>query len=138
MPSGPSRTPSRPSGGSNAWATSDYWPTCSTPRLQIALAQDTAEQAADLAREAQALAERTGNRKASMSAGRSLAKAQRAGGQLAEAIETLTATAEVAREAGRSAQLRDVLSDWADALAATGDLEGAYRLTREALELSRR
>ena len=104
-------------------------------QAQIELAGGDLEQAATLASDAMALAERTGNRKAAISAGLTLARARRRMGQLDDAVALLDATAATARQYDRPSQLRDVLTEWADVLAETGDLAGAYERSREALHV---
>ena len=66
-----------------------------------------------------------------------LAKAQRADGNLSGAAGTLERTAGLARELGRRAQLQAVLGEWSDLLAQQGDLARAYELSREALDAGR-
>lgn len=104
-------------------------------QAQIELAGGDLEKAAALATGAMDLAERTGNRKAAISAGLTLARARRRMGLLGEATVLLDATAATAREYDRPSQLRDVLTEWADVLAETGDLAGAYERSREALHV---
>jgi transcriptional regulator with XRE-family HTH domain len=106
-------------------------------KAQIALAAGDAEGATRIASEAQALAETTGNRKAWISAAVTRAKAARSVGDNAEAAALLEAAASRAREHERPAQLRQVLAEWAEVLADLGDDKGAYRLSREALQLGR-
>lgn len=102
-------------------------------QAQIELAAGDLEKAAALASDAMAVAERTGNRNAAISAGLTLARTRRRMGQLADAIALLDATAATARQYDRPSQLRDVLTEWADVLAESGDLAGAYERSREAL-----
>ena len=104
-------------------------------QAQIELAAGDLEAAAGLAAKAMALAEQTGNRKAAISSGLTLARTRRRMGQLDEAIGLLDATAATARQYDRASQLRDVLTEWADVLAQTGDLAGAYQRSREALHV---
>jgi DNA/RNA-binding domain of Phe-tRNA-synthetase-like protein len=49
----------------------------------------------------------------------------------------MEAAAALAREHARPQQLRDVLTEWSEILAELGDDKGAYRLSREALQLGR-
>jgi transcriptional regulator with XRE-family HTH domain len=102
---------------------------------QIELADGSPERAGSRAVEALALAESSGNHRAAISAGITLARSQRALGQPEAAADTLASAASEARAAGRSAQLRDVLTEWADLLATTGDHAGAYERSREALAI---
>jgi len=104
---------------------------------QIALADGHPDVAIERANEAIRLADATGNRKAHLSARLSIARAQRAGGDLAAASETLADAAETARSIGRRAQLQVVLGEWAEVKAELGDLAGAYELSREALAAGR-
>ena len=106
-------------------------------RAQIELGADDLVEAIRLAREAQALARRTGNHKAFVSASLTLARAQRRSGAWESAVATLEQGAAEAREHQRAAQLRDVLTEWADLLAERGETRRAYELTREALALDR-
>jgi tetratricopeptide (TPR) repeat protein len=104
-------------------------------QAQIELAGGDLERAARLASDAMTLAERTGNRKAAIDAGLTLARARRRMGQLDDAVALLDATAAKARQYERPSQLKDVLTEWADVLAEAGDLAGAYERSREALQI---
>ena len=104
-------------------------------QAQIELAAGDLEQASSLASEALSTAERTGNRIASLSARLTLARTRRRMGKLDDAVALLAATAADAREFDRSSQLKDVLTEWADVLAESGDLAGAYERSREALQI---
>ncbi len=104
---------------------------------QIALADGHPDEALERGAEAVRLADATGNRKARLSACLSIARARRAAGDLAGASQTLQEAADSARAIGRRAQLQAVLGEWADVRAELGDLEGAYRLSREALSAGR-
>jgi transcriptional regulator with XRE-family HTH domain len=104
---------------------------------QIALADGHPDVAIERASEAIRLADATGNRKAHLSASLSIARAQRASGDLAAASETLAEAAETARSIRRRAQLQAVLGEWAEVKAELGDLGGAYELSREALAAGR-
>ncbi|MFI5225833.1 MAG: helix-turn-helix domain-containing protein [Candidatus Limnocylindrales bacterium] len=104
---------------------------------QIALAAGHPDEALERGAEAIRLADATGNRKARLSACLSIARARRAAGDLAGASQILEEAAESARAIGRRAQLQAVLGEWADVRAELGDLEGAYRLSREALSAGR-
>jgi len=107
-------------------------------RAQIALAAGDPAEAADLAAEALALAETTGNRKAAVSAGLTLGRARARGGDPIAAIAAFEGAATLAREHGRVSQLREILTEWADLRAAEGDAKGAFELSREALQLDAR
>jgi tetratricopeptide (TPR) repeat protein len=107
-------------------------------RAQIALAAGEAATAADLATEALALAETTGNRKAAASAGLTLGRARARGGDPTATIEAFEHAAALAREHGRVSQPREILTEWADLRAAQGDAPGAFLLSREALQLDAR
>jgi tetratricopeptide (TPR) repeat protein len=105
---------------------------------QIALAAGKRDDAARLAGEALRLADEAGDRKAGIAAALTLARAQRASGDLAAASATLERTAGLARDMGRRGQLQAVLGEWSEVLAAQGDLARAYELSREALDAGRR
>lgn len=102
-------------------------------RAQIEAARENWPGSLELAREAVALADKTANRKASVSALLSVARAQWRLGDTAAAGHTYEQAAGVARELGKPALLRNVLGDWAEFLAEAGDHKAAYALTREAL-----
>ncbi len=103
-------------------------------QAQIALAAGDGQRAADFARESLALAERTGNDKAALSAVLSLARSARTLQRPEEALRAYERAAQLAR-AGRSAsRLRDVLGEWGELLADTGQTEQALALMREALK----
>ena len=72
---------------------------------QIALAAGKPKEAIELATESLRLADESGNRKAAVSSGLSLAKAQRASGDLDAAASTLERAAELAEGHGRRGQL---------------------------------
>ncbi|MGH2408242.1 MAG: tetratricopeptide repeat protein [Candidatus Limnocylindrales bacterium] len=101
----------------------------------IELAGGDAQRARELAEESLLLAVESGNQKARVSALLSRARADRALGSGAAAAAGLAEAAAIARTSSRRRQLVAVLTEWADALAATGDLRGAYERSREALEL---
>ncbi len=104
-------------------------------QAQIELVGGSPEIAVDRAREALTMADTVGNRKAAISAGLTLAWASRRMGRTAEVAAALQTAAETARTYERVSQLRDILTEWADLLAETGDHAGAYELSREALQL---
>jgi tetratricopeptide (TPR) repeat protein len=100
---------------------------------QIAGAREDWPRSLDLARDAVVLAEKTGNRKATISAMLSGARAQAELGDTTGAATTYEQAAQMARDVGRPALLRNVLGEWAEFLAQSGDHKAAYSLTREAL-----
>jgi tetratricopeptide (TPR) repeat protein len=100
---------------------------------QIEAARENWPRSLELAREAVALADKTANRKASVSALLSVARAQARLGDTAAAGQTYEQAAQAARELAKPALLRNVLGDWAEFLAEAGDHKAAYALTREAL-----
>jgi tetratricopeptide (TPR) repeat protein len=105
---------------------------------QIALAAGKPKEAIELATESVRLAEESGNRKAAVSSGLSLAKAQRASGDLDAAAATLERAAELAEGHGRRGQLQTLLGEWSDVMAARGDLAKAYEISRRAIDVGRR
>jgi tetratricopeptide (TPR) repeat protein len=105
---------------------------------QIALAAGSADEAIALSHESLRLAEASGNRKAEISSGLSLARAQRAVGDLDAAAATLQRAVELAEGYGRRGQLQTLLGEWSDVMAARGDLAQAYALSRRAVDVGRR
>jgi len=105
---------------------------------QIALAAGSTAEAAALSTEALRLAELSGSKKAAIDAGMTLARAQRAGGEMRAAAATLADVAACAEALGRRAQLQAVLGEWSDVMAAQGDMTRAYELSRRALDAGRR
>lgn len=101
---------------------------------QIALARGETGDAVARARAAASLARSAKNPAAELAALLTEARGQRRQGESAQAIEALAAAADVARS-GPPARLREVLTEWSELLAESGDHEGAYALTREALRL---
>jgi transcriptional regulator with XRE-family HTH domain len=106
-------------------------------QAQIALAAGDTAAAEALATEAIELATRTDNHKAAVSASLTLARIARNAGDPKGAAERMESAAALAREHARPQQLRDVLTEWSEVLAELGDDKGAYRLSREALQLGR-
>ena len=98
----------------------------------------SATDAMALSTEALRLAKESGNRKAEISAGLSLARAQRAGDDLDAAAETLEHAVALAEGYGRRGQLQTLLGEWSDVMAARGDLAQAYALSRRAVDVGRR
>ena len=105
---------------------------------QIALAAGSPGEAITLSTESLRLAEESGNRKAEISSGLSLARAQRAGGDLDAAAATLERAVTIAEGYGRRGQLQTLLGEWSDVMAARGDLAQAYALSRRAVDVGRR
>ena len=105
---------------------------------QIALAAGKPKEAIELVTESLRLADESGNRKAAVSSGLSLAKAQRASGDLDAAAASLERAAELAEGHGRRGQLQTLLGEWSDVMAARGDLAKAYEISRRAIDIGRR
>lgn len=105
---------------------------------QIALAAGSTDEAITLATESLRLADKSGNRKAAISSGLSLARAQRAGGDLDAAAKTLEQAVDIAEGYGRRGQLQTLLGEWSDVMATKGDLAQAYALSRRAVDVGRR
>ncbi len=103
---------------------------------QIELAAGAPGEAARLASEARTMAKTSDNAKAYISAGLTLARAERALGHPDAAAGALADAADRARSRDRRSQLRSVLTEWADLLAESGDVRRAYELSREALSLT--
>lgn len=102
-------------------------------RAQIDLASGDPVTAAAMATDAMAMAEACGNHKAFLSAALTLSRAQRRLGAPTAAIAVLEKADGRALAQGRHAQRRDILAEWADALAELGETRRAYELVREAL-----
>jgi transcriptional regulator with XRE-family HTH domain len=100
---------------------------------QIEAARENWQRSLDLAHEATSLADRTGNRKATVNALLSAARAQARLGDAVAAGQTYEQAASIARELAKPALLRQALGDWAEFMAESGDHKAAYTLTREAL-----
>jgi tetratricopeptide (TPR) repeat protein len=103
---------------------------------QVALAAGDHERARELANEARALAERSGNEMSRLAAMVTEARSLRAAGDAKRAEEHFAAAANAAREGRVPARLREVLREWADMRAESGDHRGAYELTAEALTVN--
>lgn len=99
---------------------------------RIALARGSLDEARQSAGQALALARRTSNQKATISALVTLGRAARAQGQGAVAAAWYEEAAALARRAGR-ARAREVLGEWAQVVADSGDHERAFELMREAV-----
>ena len=101
---------------------------------QIALAAGDARAAGERAAEAVDMARRSGNHKAEISGLLTQARAKRLLGDTAAAGAILSDAAGLARS-GPKPRLRDILSEWSDLMAESGDVAKAYELSREALAL---
>ena len=101
---------------------------------QIALAAGDAATAGERGAEAVELARRSGNHKAEISGLLTQARGKRLLGDTAEAASILGSAAELARS-GPKPRLRDILSEWSELMAESGDVAKAYELSREALAL---
>jgi transcriptional regulator with XRE-family HTH domain len=101
---------------------------------QIALAAGDTGHAVEMGGVAVDLARRTGNHKAEISGLLTQARAHRLRGDPAAASEVLGAAAELARS-GPKPRLREILSEWSELMAESGDVTRAYELSREALAL---
>ncbi len=102
---------------------------------QIAMADGQHAAAGERAAEAVAMARRTGNRKAEISGLLTEARSARASGADARAAVILGEAADLARS-GPTPRLREILTEWSELLAASGDHQRAYELSREALALA--
>jgi tetratricopeptide (TPR) repeat protein len=100
---------------------------------QIAIAQGDPRRALELLDSAIAAAKRTSNTRALMEALVTRARAQLDTGDLPGALAGFEEAAGLARTAKLHGVLRDILGQWADVLARSGQHEKAYTLTREAL-----
>jgi tetratricopeptide (TPR) repeat protein len=101
---------------------------------QIALAKGNFDEATSRAAAATELARKTGNQKAEISALLTEARAARARGDATRAAEILGTAVELART-GPKPRLREILGEWSELLAESGDHQRAYELSREALGL---
>jgi len=102
-------------------------------RALIAISEGRPAAALEMAQRAIEHAEATGNKPALTSALVTKARACAALDQPAEANASFERAAELVRVEGPRARLREVLTEWADLLATSGQHERAYALTREAL-----
>ena len=80
------------------------------------------------------LPSKAGNPKAEISALLTQARTARAAGDAAGAATVLGNAVELARS-GPKPRLREILCEWSELLAESGDLQRAYELSREALAL---
>ena len=112
-----------------------YWLSYVTDtEAQIKLAKGEAGQAAELAAQALELAEETSNDFAALGAILTLVRAQKAQGLNTDVMALYERAADLARREGKPARIRQVLGEFAEALAAVGDHERAFSLMREALK----
>jgi tetratricopeptide (TPR) repeat protein len=103
-------------------------------RAQIALASGDPDEALELLRECETLAEATGNGKAFTSMLVTRARAYVELGRFDDAVAAYRDAAELVRANGPRGRLPKVLGEWADTLARLGRHEEAYALNREALQ----
>jgi transcriptional regulator with XRE-family HTH domain len=101
---------------------------------QIALAAGDHGTASERAGVAVELARRSGNHKAEINGLLTHARAHRLRGDRDEAATVLAEAADLARS-GPKPRLREILSEWSDLMAESGDVAQAYQLSREALSL---
>jgi tetratricopeptide (TPR) repeat protein len=99
----------------------------------IALQEGRAAAALEMTERAIAHAEATDNQGALMSSYVTRARAHVALEELSEAQASYERAAELVRIGGPRSRLREILGEWADLLAESGQHERAYALTREAL-----
>ena len=103
---------------------------------QVALADGDVDRALQLAERARGYAERSGNEFGGLMAMLTEARALRRADRGEEAEVRFAEAARVARASRAPNRLREVLREWADLRAATGDHRGAYELTSEALTVN--
>jgi tetratricopeptide (TPR) repeat protein len=103
---------------------------------QVALASGDVDAALRLAGSARDFASRSGNEFGGLMAMLTEARALRRAGRAEEAEARFAEAAAVARVSRVPARLREVLREWADLRAETGDHRGAYELTSEALAVN--
>ncbi len=103
---------------------------------QVALASGDTDGALRLAGEARTLAKRSGNDLVAMVALLTEARALRRAGRTDDAESRFAEAAAAARASRVPSRIREVLRDWADLRAETGDHRGAYELTSEALAVN--
>jgi tetratricopeptide (TPR) repeat protein/DNA-binding XRE family transcriptional regulator len=103
---------------------------------QIALAGGKHDRALALAARSHQLARDTGNRLVETVALVTAARVMRARGDRAGAEQRYKAAAELARAGSGQGRLRDLLGEWADLRAESGDFQGAYELTSEAVRVN--
>jgi len=103
---------------------------------QVALAAGEMDDALRLARAAREHASRSGNEFGGLMAMLTEARVLRRSGRAAEAEERFGEAAAIARESRAPNRLREVLREWADLRAESGDHRGAYELSSEALSVN--
>lgn len=105
-------------------------------QAQIAAAGSQWADALRLSQQSIDLARRTNNLGAQAAAGLTAARCHVAMGDASAAETSFAAAADAARQLKRPTMLRRVLGEWADLLAAQGDHERAFALSREALAIA--
>jgi tetratricopeptide (TPR) repeat protein len=108
-------------------------PTILDTEARIELAAGNLETAIALAEQATQAADAVGNQKALTDAQLTLARTAVRSGKKVLAGELYERAANALREHGPRSRLTEVLGEWADLVATTGDHAKAYQLTREAL-----
>lgn len=103
-------------------------------QAQIALARGAPDECRRLAHEALERAAGSLNEKAATSALLTLARVEKAEGHSTEALAAYERAAEAVRRGASAARLREVLGEWADVLADSGEHQKAFELMREALK----
>lgn len=103
---------------------------------RVALAGGRRDEAREFAGRSAQLAHATGNRLAELAATLTDARALREAASAPEAEERYAQAAALARDGASPARIREVLREWADLRAASGDHRGAYELTSEALSVN--
>jgi transcriptional regulator with XRE-family HTH domain len=117
------------------WAGDDFWLAhVAETEAQIALAKGNLDEATEKATSARQLARKSGNQKAEISSLLTEARVARARGDVARAADVLGGAVELARTGPRP-RLREILTEWSELLAESGDHQRAYQLSREALGL---
>jgi transcriptional regulator with XRE-family HTH domain len=101
---------------------------------QVALASGDPEAAVALIAETLELAEQSGNQKARMGGLVTRARAQAQLGRHEDAATDFELAAELASDGASTTRRRQILSAWADSLAALGQHDRAFALAREALD----
>ena len=100
---------------------------------QVAIAQGNPQRALELIGDAITTAQRTMNQRALLEALVTRARAHLCLADPDAEVASFEQAAALARETGLRGMLRDILGQWADVLAARGQHEQAYALSREAL-----
>ncbi len=97
------------------------------------MARGEFDEAVALSNRAIAAAQEVGNQKALTDATLTKARAAVQAGRAEEALAMYERVAQTLRDEGPRSRLAEVLTEWADIVAAQGDHERAYELTKEAL-----